>query len=56
MGIVAKACWRSTLRLGWRRASGRQVCLRARPVIEGYAAQIASISGAGTVGIPDWRD
>ena len=31
MGIVAKACWRLTLGLGWRRASGRRfVCARGR--------------------------
>ena len=55
MGIVAKACWRLTLSLGWsvRAESG----LFARGTGDrGLCAAVASISGAGRVGIPDWRD
>ena len=54
MGIVAKACWCSTLGLGWGvRAEGG---LFARGADDrGLCAAIASISEAGVSGIPGWR-
>ena len=55
MGIVAKVCLRLTLSLGCgvRAESG----LFARGIGDrGPCAVVASMSAAGTVGIPDWND
>ena len=44
MGIVAKACWRLTLSLGWS-VRAEAACLRAGPVIEGCAPQLRQSRG-----------
>jgi hypothetical protein len=55
MGIVAKVCLRLTLSLGCgvRAESG----LFARGTGDrALCGAVASVFGAGTVGIPDWND
>jgi hypothetical protein len=55
MGKVAKACWGLTLSLGW--SVRAEIGLFARGTGDrGRCAVVASISGAGTVGIADWND
>ena len=57
MGIVAKALWRSRSRSGpgWRLRAEGGLFARAAGAHE-LCVAIASISGAGTGGIPSGRD